>query len=443
MSRVWLLAAVALALAACGGGGGGSTAEAPGAPAWRGQLLESPAPVGTFTVAELDAGTTARALRAATGPARCAVQVQALHYRTPGVDGSPSDASAALLLPAAGCVAGPLPLLSYTRSTEVHRPRTLASTGDWDTFLLAAMYATQGHAVVATDYLGFARSTHATHPYLHAATEATTVIDAVRAARHAAAAQGVALSGDVRLAGYSQGAHASMAAQRAIEAQHASEIRLAGSAHLAGPYNVSGLLQGDLAIVGVQYFMTFLVTSWQQVEGGIYRDPREAFREPYAATVEGLLPSRTHTFDSLRSTGALPGNDVSPAQARDLLFVPAFLAQVRQDAGHPLRAAARRNDLMDWAPATPTLLCGGRGDPTVSPALHQDPLKASFDRRGLTGVRSVDVDAAIQAAHGVQGRAPDDPASEAYQTYYANYHTFFEPPLCHAVARRFFDGTAR
>ena len=38
--------------------------------------------------------------------------------------------------------------------------------------MLAAMYAAQGYAVVATDYLGYAKSTFPYHPYLHADSEA-------------------------------------------------------------------------------------------------------------------------------------------------------------------------------------------------------------------------------------------------------------------------------
>ena len=63
--------------------------------------------------------------------------------------------------------------------------------------MLAAMYASQGYAVVATDYLGYAKSSHIYHPYLHADSEATSVIDSIRAARNAVASQGASLNGKV------------------------------------------------------------------------------------------------------------------------------------------------------------------------------------------------------------------------------------------------------
>ena len=50
------------------------------------------------------------------------------------------------------------PLLTYAKGTDVQKPRTLANPSDSETFSLIAMFAAQGYAVVATDYLGFAKS---------------------------------------------------------------------------------------------------------------------------------------------------------------------------------------------------------------------------------------------------------------------------------------------
>ena len=120
------------------------------------------------------------------------------------------------------------------------------------------MYAAQGYAVVATDYLGFAKSTYSYHPYLHADSEASSVIDSIRAARNAASGVGSTLSGKVMLTGYSQGGHSSMAAHRAIERDNAGEINVVAGAHLAGPYNLSGSLKSTAVIAGYQFFVPYL-----------------------------------------------------------------------------------------------------------------------------------------------------------------------------------------
>ncbi|HEY0887527.1 MAG TPA: lipase family protein [Ramlibacter sp.] len=432
MRKFHVLTAVAVAVlvVACGGGGGND----------RGALLEPPQTVTTLTAAQIDAGTQSSGLRALSGPAQCDVKVTQLHYATVGVNGEEANASGAMLVPAGACAAASHPLVAYAKGTDVQKPRTLANPADGETFLLAAMYAAQGYAVVATDYLGYAKSTYSFHPYLHAETEAASVIDSIRAARNAAPSQGAALSGKVMLTGYSQGGHASMAAQRAIERDLGSEIDIAAAAHLAGPYNLSGSMRLTSAIAGYQFFVPFLVTAWQKVYGNLYGSVTQAFKAPYSNYIETLLPNPTMTYTTLVTSGTLPGGPgVSPDQARDLVFQPAFVADMQTNPDNAVVQAARKNDLLGWNPRSRTLLCGGAGDPTVPGALHMGVAQADFASRGLANVTSVDVDPMVRAAFGVNGQPPTDPASAAFATYYENYHGTYEPPLCHAQARALFN----
>jgi len=45
----------------------------------------------------------------------------------------------------------------------------------------------------------------------------------------------------------------------------------------------------------------------------------------------------------------------------------------------------------------------------------------------------------VQAVYGPGGKAPTDPTSAAFATYYGSYHGTYEPPFCHASARTLFD----
>ena len=432
MKRLHVLTAVAAAslLAACGGGGNDND---------RGALKETPQTAATLTAAQIDTATASSGLQALSGKAKCDVRVVAINYATVGVSGETANASGALLVPGGAC-SGPFPLVAYAKGTDVQKPRTLANPADSETALLMAMYAAQGYAVVATDYLGFAKSTYSYHPYLHADSEATSVIDSIRAARAAAAQQGFSLSGKVMLTGYSQGGHSSMAAHRAIERDMPGEINVVAGAHLSGPYNLSGSLQIPAAIAGVQFFVPYLVTAWQKVYGGIYSNVTQAFKLPYSNYIETLLPNPTLTYTTLVTTGALPGaNGETPTQARDAVFQTAFITDAQTNASNPLYLAAKKNDLLGWSPKARTLLCAGAGDPTVPPAVHMNVAKADFASRNLTNVSTVDVDAAVQAAFGPGGRAPTDPTSAAFATYYGAYHGTYVPPLCHAQARAVFD----
>jgi pimeloyl-ACP methyl ester carboxylesterase len=405
-------------LAACGGSDSNM-----------GKLIDPPTVLATITKAQLDAGP----LVALSGKAKCDVKVVSLNYTTPGVKGEMSNASGVLLMPTGdGCTAA-APLVAYAKGTDVQKPRTLANPTDGETGLLAAMYAAQGYAVVATDYLGFAKSAYSYHPYLHADSEASSVIDSIRAARVASGQLGGSLSGKVMLTGYSQGGHSSMAAHREIEKNLASEINVVAGAHLAGPYNLSGSMKLTNAIAGYQFFVPYLVTAWQKIYGNLYSDVKTAFKAPYADWIETLLPNPTLNYTTLVTSGKLPGiNGETPNQARDALFQPAFIADITANANNPVVAAATKNDLLDWSPKSPLMLCGGAGDPTVPPAVHQAVMKAAFDAKGLKNVTSVDVDPYVSATYG-----PVTQANAA--TYYGNYHGTYEPPFCHAQAKALFD----
>ena len=422
--------ALAALLAACGGGSSGPD---------RGSLVETPTTLATLTAAQIDASTASSGLQALSGKALCDVKVVALNYNTVGPAGEATNSSGVMLVPAGTCTAA-APLVAYAKGTDVQKPRTLANPQDPETFLLVAMYASHGYAVVATDYLGFAKSNFPYHPYLHADSEASSVIDSIRAARNAAASVGASLSGKVMLTGYSQGGHSAMAAMRNGERDEAAELNIVAGAGLAGPYNLSGSFKLTQAIAGYQFFVPYLVTSWQKVYGNIYTDVNAVFKPPYASWIENLLPSPTLNYTTLITTGKLPGaNGETPNQARDELFQPAFIADVQTNSNNALYLAAKKNDLLGWTPRAKLLLCGGAGDPTVPPAVHRDVLMADFTARGVTNVTSVDVDAAIQAIYGPGGVAPTDPTTTAYATYYGNYHGTYEPPLCAAQARAFFD----
>ena len=426
------LAAAAIAALYLAGCGGSDDAVMP-----RGSLAEAPTTVGTLTIAQVNALPVA----ALTGPAKSDVKVVAINYNTIGPKGEQTNVSGVLLVPtSAACTATPLPLVTYAKGTDVTKPRTLASTTDGETQLLVAFYAAQCYAVVATDYLGFAKSAYPYHPYLHGDSEASSVIDALRAARNAAATVGLTLSGKVMFTGYSQGGHSSAYAQKIAERDNAAEFNIVAGAHLAGPYNLSGSFKLTTAIAGYQYFVPYIVNSYQKVYGDVYTDINAVYKTPYATYIADLLPSPTLNYTTLVTTAPtgsttpyLPGAaGETPAQARDKIFQAAFITDVQTNSANKLYLDAQKNDLIGWSPKAKTLLCGGAGDPTVPPAVHRDVFYADLQARGITTVTKVDVDAQIQAVYGsVLASSP--------ATYYGSYHGSYEPPFCHAAARAVFD----
>ena len=396
----------------------------------RGNLIGVPTEKGTLTIEQLDTITTDTGLRAMTGKAKCNVKVVQINYQTPGVQpGEMSNSSAALLIPDGDDVScqGPLPLIAFARGTKLDKVHTNANPNDPLTQLLMTFFASQGYAVVATDYLGYALSSYPYHPYIHADTEASAVIDSIRATRNVATPLGLKLNGKVMLSGYSQGGHAAMATQRAIERENTGEFNLVAAAHLAGPYHVSKALIDEVANpnLGIQYFTPFQITAWQKIYGNLYDKASDVFNSPYDSFIETLLPVVNYPADLEK----LPAPTTSPAIAKDLVCKTAYMTDLATNPDNATAIAARKQDLLGWNPKAPTILCGGSGDPTVSFKINAQTLFDDFHSRGGANVSLVDVDPKIKAAH-----AGVDPA-----TYNDYYHSTYEPPLCSWEARKFFD----
>jgi pimeloyl-ACP methyl ester carboxylesterase len=396
-----------------------------------GYIIGAPTVIGSkLTTAQIDATTAATGLQPLTGTAKCDVTVVQINYQTSGVQqGEMTNASAAVLVPSGVDCPGPFPLIAYGRGTTPFKTHTMANPEDPETIRLMAFFAAQGYVVVATDYLSYALSSYPYHPYMHADTEASSIIDSIRATRNAALSLGSTLNGKVMLSGYSQGGHASMATQRAIEQSDAGEIILAAAAHIAGVYSISGALIDGVKnpILGVQALVPFEITSWQRIYGNVYDKVADVFNSPYDRYIETLFPT---LLDQAALYNLLPGG--TPAQARDAMFKSSYLNDLTNNTSNGAILAAKKQDLLSWNPKAPTILCGGLHDPTVKFPINAQATYDAFRSRGGSNVSLVDVDARIQQTY--QSVYIND-----FQTYNNSYHAQYEPLFCTQVAKEMFD----
>jgi pimeloyl-ACP methyl ester carboxylesterase len=299
---------------------------------------------------------------ALSGEALCDVKVVQLTYESIGVKGEPEVLSAGMYVPE-NCP-HPYPLLAQAHGTQVERRRGATDVGPRDRAI--TFFAARGYLVVTADYLGLGKSDYPYHPYLHADSEASAIIDAIRAGKAAAQRLNVPLDGKVMLFGYSQGGHAAMAAQREIERSHRGEINLVASAPMAGPYNLTqtflgswfGQTAGDRNALASELF-SYAVVSYNRVYGTLYAKPNQLFSEPYANIVESLFPGSL-SLNEINKQKLLPAGH----HLNDLRN-PRFTAEFLLDEKQPLRVALKKNDLLDWAPQVPTVLCGSRRDAIV------------------------------------------------------------------------------
>jgi len=415
-----LFVLTALLLVACGGGKSGSDAVVVN-PA-RGHLLQSPPELVTIVSAPallLALNTLAnRQLLAISGTPPCDVAVHRIRYATVGGANEATTASGALMVPLGGesqC-RGARPILLYAHGTTTDRAfdmTNLQSDPNGEALIMAALFASQGYIVVAPNYAGYDSSTLPYHPYLLADQQSKDMIDALTAARSALptpAAPATAGSGRLFITGYSQGGYVAMATHRAMQA---AGMAVTASAPMSGPYAMAAFVDAVFAgrvSAGATVSFTLLMTAYQKAYGNIYAGATDVFEAQYASGIESLLPSTT-ARSQLYVQGRLPRDAMFSSTPPDPAFTdvtpattPANLAQIfalgfgtenlvrnsfrlsylldaqaNPDGGWPatttgiaavtpavqLRQALKQNDLRNWTPSSPMLLCGGDADPTV------------------------------------------------------------------------------
>jgi hypothetical protein len=479
----------------------------------RGSLIQSPpARTASLTASNvLDALTAfpeAERVLELISPPRCGIDVYHLQYNTIDPVGVPITASAALMVPTGGderCH-GPRPIVLYAHGTEVRRTLNQAdivNVDNQEALLAAAAFTAQGYVLVAPNYAGFDTSSLPYHPYLNAEQQSNDAVDALAAARSVlptSDAPTVTDSGHLFVTGYSQGGYVAMATHRLLQESGAA---VTASAPMSGPYAMAAF--GDAAFHGqvtrtLPLFLSYTVVGYQRAYGNIYASPTEMFEPRYAPHIETLLPSGV-SRSQLFAEGKLPRRQVFSSTPPDPSFTPftpanephdladvfaqgfgpenlvtnsyraAYLLDsfANPDGGFPqvtdglpawnpankLRQALKANDLRNWIPTSPVLLCAGNDDPTV---LYMNT-RLMYDYWRWNGVateiRLLDLDdfdfdfddpylgrkfgfvvakAAIRAA-AVAGGA-NDGGREALTE---EYHSTLVPPFCVSAAKSFFD----
>jgi hypothetical protein len=297
------------------------------------------------------------------------VEAWKMIYTTVDPHGNPTRASALLAVPVG--VTDALPMVAYQHGTSILRedvPSRLNTEG-----LLGVILAASSYIAVLPDYLGLGDSP-GLHPFHHARSEATAVVDALRAARDSIAGVGATWNGQLFLCGYSQGGHATLAAQREIERFHTNEFTITASAPSAGAYDLSGTTLNDFLSGRVSpnpYYSVYFLAACIETYA-LASTFAEWLREPYNTTVPPLL-------DGMHSGSEI--NAVLPANPLEILRSD-VLEQIRSNPDHPFREALRENDLYSgWVPRSPTRLHHCRADADVLIA-NSEMAYASFHAAG-------------------------------------------------------------
>ncbi|MEX2663358.1 MAG: hypothetical protein WD227_15615 [Vicinamibacterales bacterium] len=282
-----------------------------------------------------------------TLPVSESVTLYRVEYWTTGLDAERTVASGLVALPGSPISRGVVSYQHPTRTARTNVPSTPSETA----LVAAIAFAGHGYLFVAPDYLGLGTSP-GFHPYLHASSEASAVIDLLKAARLLGRHMGREWPEALFLTGFSQGGHASLAAQRALEENPVEGLRVTASAPIAGAYNLSRI-QFPFALEGHADSHTAYLGYVTSAYARIQREPlTSVIADAYVGKVSALL-------DGSKSLG-----DVAAALPRDPteLFQPEFIRAFRQGEDTWLARALALNDVFDWVPQAPIRFYYGTAD---------------------------------------------------------------------------------
>jgi len=292
---------------------------------------------------------------------------------------------------------------------------------------VALVFAAQGYVAVAPNYAGYDISTLPYHPYLNGAQQSQDAIDSLTAGRQLLARTGRAVSdnGKLFVTGYSQGGYVSMATLQALDER--GRPATAG-APMSGPYALLAM-SDEIFLghpdLGATAYLPMVVNSYAHLRQGsilpariLSRRFRNAARlfpgdigyDGFSKLVSAGEIPESALFQSAASGAGVPGFSAAryPVLAAlpegaplykagfdpsrylvSTAFRAAYVAELRAhpDGGAPvdgsapslagtvptmpahprslLRRDLARNDLRNYTPSMPLLMCGGYGDPEV------------------------------------------------------------------------------
>lgn len=327
--------------------------------------------------------------------AETGVSFYKITYTTIDVNGNSTVASGAVAVPDDESNLG---LVSYQHSTATLKTNVPSQQNDESTFIAAAYASSGKYVVTMTDYLGLGDNA-GLHPYMHAASEASASVDAIRAGRALCTKLGVTLNGKVFLAGYSQGGHATMALSKSIQDTGGSEFNVVASAPMSGPYDLSNT-QLHFALddpgADTNVFLAFVSLAYNTIYGNVYGStPSTAFVSPFDSTIPTIF-NGTKDIDQVQK--ALPNNLTK-------LFQPNFVTLMTQ-TGSPLQTDLIANDLWNWKPMMPMTIYAARSDEIV--AFHNGELAYdTFKANGAPNVNFVDLGGDLTHVEGIEPAVQD------------------------------------
>lgn len=298
-------------------------------------------------------------------------------YNTVAADSTPTTASGLLVVPqGTPC---DVPMLSYQHN-NVFRKNDAPSNYKYEWFIGLAG-GSLGLITMLPDGLGLGDGP-GDHPFLHLQSEATPVVDMLRAVRETVDTTGASYNQQLFLAGIAEGAYATVAANQYIQT-YLPQIQVTGAGAIAGYYDLSGTMKDEMILPNNNYndpsYLAALFLSYNRIYHYAASDS-DIFVAPY----DSILPAQYNgTRESFQINGVMPS---VPNQ----VLQPAVIDTLRNDPNNYFTQLLKKNDAYNWTPNNPIKLFFCTADEII-PWHHSAAAYSHFVTNGSATVDTLNV----------------------------------------------------
>lgn len=287
-------------------------------------------------------------------PVKNDVDIYEIIYKAPWIDGTWIEASGIVYIPRTGKL---LPTMMYGHGTQIHKHREIS---DNDAQLgICLGFATNGYLALYPDYYGIGKGT-GRHLYQHSWSEAMSFVYMLYAVEELKEKLNFERNDQLFLTGYSQGGHASFAAHQYLEILNDPRFQVTASAPMSGAYDMTGDQEKFMHQEYPRpFYLPYLLISYQEAYNIIdIENVYDIFRSPY----DTLFP---YYFEENKNKDLYGLNDLMPKIPKEVVKQK-HINDYENDPNYIFKLRLRDNNLTDWTPRAPVMLCYCKGDREVS-----------------------------------------------------------------------------
>lgn len=332
-----------------------------------------------FTKQQVDSILSSQGVPGGILTTQYAVKTYKVIYNTVAPDSTPTTASGLLVVPqGTPCK---VPMLSYQHN-NVFRKTDAPSKYKYEWFIGLAG-GSLGLITMLPDGLGLG-SGPGQHPFLHLQSEATAVIDMLRATREVVDSTGAGYNQQLFLAGIAEGAYATIAANQYLQT-YLPQIEVTGTGAIAGYLDLSGTMKDEMILSNNTYndpsFLAALFLSYNNIYHYAAHDS-----DIFVAPFDSILPAQYNgTREAFQINGVMPS---VPNQ----VLQQAVIDTLQNDPNNYFTQLLKKNDTYNWTPQNPIKLFFCTADEIV-PWHHTAVAYSHFVMNGSVTVDTLNVGA--------------------------------------------------